>query len=161
MEELMLEPSKYLPFFIENREHLQSVVEVVGDILWVERIKFPEKRVGSIFIADSKKIMTGGFTTEVPEFFRVLYVGNGYYNPETEKDSPLDINQGDIIYTAAASVKIWSSFPMLEVSESDVLGETRHGDVRARFKSEEAFFKFLKDYNSSVKSELSKRIPTE
>lgn len=152
----MLPASKYLPYFVNNKEKISSTLELTGDLLLVERVRFPEKRVGSIFIADSRKVMTGGFTTETPEFFRVLFVGKGYYDEETGKDVPLDINQGDIVYLPAASVKIWSSFPLLETTDSDVLGITRHGDVQIRWKSEKEFIEYLTGFNQAVKEEMAK-----
>ncbi len=144
--------SKYLPFFIQNRTQLAETLELVGDLLLVERIKFPEKKVGSLFIPDSRKIQSGGFTSEIPEFYRVLLVGKGYYDVESGKPQELDINQGDIIYTSAGSVKLWSSMPLLETSDTDVIGITRHGDIHLRWKTEEAFMAFLNDFNKSVKT---------
>jgi hypothetical protein len=42
---LELKPSKYLPFFMENVESLNKELELVGDILLVERISREESRV--------------------------------------------------------------------------------------------------------------------
>lgn len=147
---LELKPSKYLPYFIENKESLSQEIELIGDILLIERIVFPEKKVGSLFIADSKKIMSTGFTSETPNFYRVLMVGRGFFDPETGKDIPVDITQGAVIYTGAASVKVWSSVPGLEVTDSDIIGVTRHGDVQMAFKSEQLFLDFLNNFNKRV-----------
>lgn len=150
----MLEKSKYLPFFIANRERLAPEMNLYGDILLVERIKFPEKKLGSLFIPDAGKNQVGGLTSENLVFYRVLLVGQGYYDPDTGKDEPLDIEQGAIIYTPAGGVKVWSSFPMLETTDSDVLGVTNHANIQIRWKTQEAFEKFLTDFNIAVKNEM-------
>jgi hypothetical protein len=81
-------------------------------------------------------------------------VGRGYYDPETGQDTPIDANQGGIIYTGAASVKVWSSFPGLETADSDVLGVTRHGDVQMSWKSEQSFIEFLNRFNVRVQKSI-------
>lgn len=152
-----LPPSKYLNYFIENRARLQEETQLIGDIMFVEKIKFPEKKVGSIIIADHSGKQINSMLADQPAFFRVLLVGSGYYDDETKADVPLDINQGDIILTGAVSAKIFGSFPMLETTETDVLGVARHGDIQWRFKTEEAFTRFLTSFNSSVKGEMARR----
>lgn len=149
-----LKPSKFLPFFKENLTSIRENAQLIGDMMIVERIKFPEKKVGSLFIADSKHIQSTGLTSEVPEFYRVLLVGEGYYDDETGKDVPLEIEQGDIVHASSVSVRVWSSFPLLEVTEADILGKMRYSDVQWKFKSEESFLKFLNDFNQSVKTKV-------
>jgi co-chaperonin GroES (HSP10) len=153
-----LPKSKYLSYFIENGARLREQSQLVGDLLFVEKIKFPEKKVGGIIIADNTHKQLGTILGDQPTFFRVLLVGNGYYDDDTKEDVPLDINQGDIILTGAVSAKVFSSFPMLETTETDVLGVTRHGDIQWRFKGEEAFLEFLTTFNSSVKGQVAGRI---
>ena len=152
-----LPESKYLPFFKEHENWLRAHTELMGDILIVERIVFPEKKIGSIYIADSKKQMVNGLTSELPTFFRVLYAGNGFYDDDTGEDVPLDIQRGDIILMAGIAVKVWSTFPGLEVTDSDVLGITKHGEIQWRWKGEEKFIEFLGSLNQSVKAQVEKR----
>jgi hypothetical protein len=146
-------PSKFLKYFVENREALQAESRLIGDLILVERIVFPEKKIGKIFIADTKNQL-GSLVGDQPVFYRVLLVGSGYYNDETGEDSPLDIKQGQIVLTGSANVKMWSSFPLLEIAESDVLGITRYGDIHWQWENEETFFRRLNDINQSVKATL-------
>lgn len=150
-----LPKSKFLPFFKDNLSSIRESSQLIGDMMIVERIKFPEKKVGSLFIADSKHIQSTGLTSEVPEFYRVLLAGEGYYDDETGKDVPLEVEQGDIVHASSVSVRVWSSFPFLEVTEADILGKMRFSDVQWKFKSEEAFLKFLNQFNNTVKTQVS------
>lgn len=146
---MQLPDSKYLKFFKEYGASPDS--ELVGDILIVERIVFPEKKTRSgLIITDSRKVQVTGLTSEVPQFFRVLLVGRGYYDDVTKKDVPLDIVPGDIILTAMASVKVYSSLPLLETTDSDIIGMTRHGDIQWRWKGEEAFLRFFESLNGAL-----------
>lgn len=143
--------SKYLPFFQENQKRIRELAKLSGDTLLVERIQFPELRTKSgIIITDSRKIQTTGLTCEIPLFYRVLLVGEGYYDDETKADEPLDIEPGHIIHTGAVSVKLWSSFPLLQTTDADILGVTRYGDAIWTWKSEEEFVRFLRDFNEAV-----------
>lgn len=152
MTESVVPKSKYLSYFVEHKAELSKSLSVIGDVLVCERIKFPEKRVGGLFIPDSKKVMEGGFTCEVPEFYRILLTGSGYYDDDTGTDEPIDAHQGDIIHVGKAGVKIWSSFPNLETVESDVLCLTRYTDCLLHFRGERAFNDFLVGFNTSHKS---------
>lgn len=152
----ILPPSKYLGYFIKNNEWLRSNATLVGDCLIIERLRFPEKKsLGGIIIADSKRVQSTGLTSELPEFFRVLYVGAGYYDDETKADQPIDCAAGDILYLAGGSVKIWSSFPVLQTTDSDTLGICRYGDALWHFKGEEKFLEFLREFNSATQETVS------
>jgi co-chaperonin GroES (HSP10) len=152
-----LPPSLYLPYFEANRDWLKDHVTLVGDILLVERIRFPEKKIGSIILADRTANQVNTLLSNQPTFYRVLHVGNGYYDDETKQDEPLEVQPGHVVLTGSVSANIFSYFPMLEVTDSDVLGVTRYSDVQAHIKSEEAFVQFLGALNSSVKAEVEKR----
>jgi co-chaperonin GroES (HSP10) len=147
--------SKYLPFFQENQERIRKQAKLVGDTLLVERIQFPETRTRSgLLVVDSKKIQINGLTCETPLFYRVLLIGEGFYNEETKEDEPLEIKPGHIIHTNGVSVKLWSSFPLLQTTDSDVLGVTRYGDALWTWESEEEFFQFLRDFNTALAAEV-------
>jgi len=151
-----LPKSKFLPFFQSNIETLKATSQLIGDILIVERIRFPEKKVGSLFIADSRHIQSTGLTSETPEFYRVLLAGEGYFDEEGGADVPLEVTQGDIVHASSVSVRVWSSFPGLEVAEADILGKMRYGDVQWKWNGEDAFLKFLNDFNQTVKNGVGK-----
>lgn len=149
-------PSKYLQFFKDNQETIRAKGKLSGDTLLVERIQFPELRTRSgIIIGDSTKIQTHGLTCEIPLFYRVLLVGEGYYDDDTKADEPLDVEPGHIIHTGAVSVRLWSSFPLLQTGAADILGVTRYGDAIWTWKSEEEFINFLRDFNEAVTGKVS------
>lgn len=150
----MLPESKYLRFFKEHRAELAVSSQLIGDMMLVEKIKFPEKKVGGIILHDSRRTQMGGIMGDEPVFYRILMAGAGYYDDETKADVPLDIEQGDIILTGSVSVKIFSSLPFIETTDSDILGVTRHGDIQWRWKGEAAFVKFLTDLNQAIKAPL-------
>jgi co-chaperonin GroES (HSP10) len=150
--------SKYLPYFVTNRAALTESAQLIGDIILVEKIKFPERRVGGIILQDHSRNQLNTMMGDQPSFYRVLLPGAGYYDDETKADVPLDIDQGDIILTGALSVKLFSTFPGLETTDSDAIGITRHADIQWRFKTEESFVRFIEGFNLGVKAEVSKTI---
>lgn len=160
MTERKLPESIYLPFFKENAERLKSAFTLMGDMLLVERIVWPERKVGSIIIADRSKSQVTSLLANQPVFYRVLHTGAGYYKEDLDAvghDVPLDTKPGAIILTSSVSCNLFSSFPLLEVAESDILGVTRESDVQARFESEEEFLGFLGDLNSAAQAEVARR----
>lgn len=149
--------SKYLPFFRERGPGLHSTMEISGDIILVERMKFPEAKTASgiILASDTRAANTlNGIGADKPGFFRVLHVGEGF--TDGDKDIPLDVNAGDIILVGAVSVKLFSLFPMLEAYEPDSIGITREADIQIRFKGEDHFIQFLGEFNTAVKAEVAK-----
>ena len=150
-----LAPSKYLKYFVENRTELAESTQLIGDIILVEKIRFPEAKIGGIIMATARTNQLNTLVSDQPQFYRVLLPGAGYYDDETKADVPLDIDQGDIILSGSVSVKLFSTFPGLEVTDTDTLGITRHADVQWRFKTEKAFIGFLERLNESVKAEVS------
>lgn len=148
----MIPASKYLPFF---QVHKPIGMELSGDILLVERMKFPEtKTTGGIILASSIAAANtiNGIGADKPGFYRVLHVGAGY--TDDGKDVPLDVAPGDIILVGAVSVKLFSLFPLLEAYEPDSIGITRETDIQIRFHGEDRFIQFLTDFNRSVKAQV-------
>lgn len=154
VHEKLWEPSRYLEYFASNAEWLRENGKLVGDVLIVERLKFPEKRVGSLIMVDSKSIQSDGLTCEIPAFFRVLLIGEGHYDDATGADVPLDVSPGDILYMASGSLKMWSSFPLLETADSDILGICRYGDALWHWKGEAKFIEFLRGFNSTITKKI-------
>jgi co-chaperonin GroES (HSP10) len=149
----MLPKSRFLEFFKAAYPNDKS--RLIGDLLIVERIKFPEKKVGSLYISNSKHLQSTGLTSEVPEFYRVLAVGQGYYDDETGEDAPLEVRPGAIVHASSVSVRVWSSFPFLEITESDILGKLRYSDVQWQWETEEDFIKELTELNTAAKTQVS------
>jgi co-chaperonin GroES (HSP10) len=150
----MLPKSKFLPFFQENRPQHNATSKLVGDCLIVEKISFPEKRIGGIIIADASKTQLNSIVGDQPLFYRVLMVGSGYYDDTTKESVPLEVEPGAVILTGSISVRMFSHFPMLETTEYGVLGLTRFSDVNMYWQDEADFFSFLSGMNTSVKTAI-------
>lgn len=147
-----LPPSKYLRYFQENAGKLRTLAQLTGDLLIVERIQFPEKKTaGGIYVPVAQNQLSA-ITNNMPCFFRVLLVGQGYYDDETGEDVLLEVNQGDIIQLPGASANIFSSFPMLQNADNNTIGVARAADIQWRFHGEASFMEFITGLNAAVAS---------
>ena len=149
--------SLFLDYVQRNHSEITNNLNLIGDILLVEKIKFPEKRVGGIILASPSKNLLNTMTADEPNFYRVLLTGKGFYDDETKQDVPLECSPGDVILTGAVSVRMFSSFPMMELAESDVLGIARFGDVLWHWKGVESFCDFLTHMNLAAQNGLELR----
>lgn len=158
----MVPKSLFLEFFTQNAERLRAGGELIGDILFVEKIKFEPPKVGRIILAQSADRQINGFGADMPTFYRVLMAGAGYYDDQDpSKTIPLETQPGDIILVPSGAVRLFSSFPGLELAETDILGVVRDGDKQWRFKGEAAFSEFLRDFNQATQAEVQRRRPTD
>lgn len=150
-----LPQSRYLEYFIANKDSIREQMEVIGNIIVVERIKMPETKTASgIIIAESfPKSQLNTLVADRPMFYRVLHVGEGYIDTDGN-DVPLNARPGDIVLLASASVKLFSSFPMVGSYETDSIGITRDEDVQIRYKGQEAFERFLSGLDSHAKAQI-------
>lgn len=151
-----LAPSRYLPFFKEHGPSLKESMKLTGDILLVERMKFPESKTASgIILASSisHANTVNGIGADKPGFYRVLHIGEGY--TDNGADVPLEVEPGDVVLLGAVSVKLFSLFPLLEAYEPDSIGIARETDIQIRFHGEDKFLKFLGDFNSAVKGQVA------
>jgi hypothetical protein len=87
-----------------------------------------------------------------PLFFRVLQVGEGYYDDVTKEPVPLTSKQGDIIVTGLASVKLFAMLPGVKRYKPFSIGLTRESDILLRFKGEASFEQFLKELDTGIQS---------
>jgi len=135
-------------------EKMKNAIEatnptLIGDVLLVSRIKLPEpKSEGGLVLASSS--ITGhkqitGFDSNKPIFLKVLATGKGYYDEESGKDVPLDVEAGNIIEVGANSVVFFSSFGNIvdNMDSGTGVGITREAEIRIRFPNQETFEKFL------------------
>lgn len=152
VKSLELPPSKYIAYFRENGPRLKELAQLTGDFLIVEKIKFPAKKTRSGLIVEAHSNQLSSITSNIPNFFRVLLVGEGYYDDtgEETKEIPLEVNQGDIIQLPSASANIFSSFPLLQTADTDTLGVARAADIQWRFHGEDKFLEFLNGLNAVV-----------
>ncbi len=149
--------SRYLDFFKNNQDTIRAQMRATGDILLIERMKFPEAKTSSgiILASDTRAANTfGGIGADKPGFYRILFVGEGYFDDDTKEDLPLDISPGGVALLGQASVKMFSLFPLLEAYEPDSIGIARETDIQLRFNSEESFVEFLRSFNEATKAAM-------
>lgn len=150
--------SVYLEWFKANSGRIRDTTNLIGDLMLVERLKMPEKKTASgLIIPDKSYNQLNSMMSDQPCFYRVLLTGAGFYDDNTKEDVPLESQPGDIIQTGSISVKVYSSFPLLEAYEADTIGITRESDVQWRFKTEEAFTGLLGDFDRAIKEKISER----
>lgn len=125
---------------------------LTGDVMLVERIKAPERKVGSIIMAEVKNQRTA--LGDGPHFVTVLAVGPGYYDDETKAPIALEAEPGDIILVGPASVKYFSFFGDLTNYEPDAIGITRATEIQMRFRGKEGYEKVFSILNGKVKTEV-------
>jgi co-chaperonin GroES (HSP10) len=147
--------SRYLDYFVNNLATISEQCEVIGNIIIVEKVKFPEtKTAGGIIIGvESHRGQLNTLVSDRPAFYRVLHVGAGYFDADGN-DIALNSKPGDIVLLASASVKLFSSFPLLGAYEADSIGITRDEDVQIRFKGQEAFERFAFGLDSHAKAQI-------
>lgn len=159
-----MEKSKYLSKFLKLESNASSApVEIVGDIIVVEKIKEPEKKTASglIYGIDVKNQL-GTIALDKPHWVRVLAVGAGYYKTsETdeggtiEETIPLNVTPGDIILVGQTSVKYFSTFGELAGYEADTIGLTRESEILIRFKGEEGYNSAFEQLNRAAEGQVA------
>jgi co-chaperonin GroES (HSP10) len=118
----------------------------------------PEKKTASgLIIADKSYNQLNAMTSDEPAFYRVLLTGAGYYDDTTKGAVPLETQPGDIVQMGKISVKVFSSFPLLEAYEADTIGITHDSEIQWRFKGEEAFTGLLDEFDRAIKEKISSR----
>jgi len=148
--------SRYLDYFREHRQSLKDSFELIADCILVERLVLPEPRTASGIILVETRNQVGSISADRPHFYRVLLPGEGYFDDKSEDNKPVALNaeQGDIILVGSTSVKLFSTFPLLESYVPDTLGLTRESEIQWRFKGEDAFRRFLTEFNLSSKAKV-------
>lgn len=151
----MIEPSKYFKRFVEldMKEALSGHFQLLGSNLIVEKIKQPEiKTAGGLIIAQSaSQKMT--MHDKKASFVRVLRVGKGYYDPETNETIPLDTNEGDILLVSPESVTYFSAFGGLTNYEPETIGIMPENAALMRIKGGDDVFVSIFGLLNTIASE--------
>jgi co-chaperonin GroES (HSP10) len=147
-------PSKYLDYFKENRAQFKEQFELIGDIILVERVTFEHITASGLVLARDTRNQINSIAADEPHFYRVLLPGEGYYDDETKEPVALNVQQGDFILVPSTSVKFFSIFPRLEGYEPSSIGVTRESEIQWRFKGEESFAHFTREFNQAAKAKM-------
>lgn len=140
--------SKYLKAFEELSK--TQAVELIGDLLVVERLPEPEARdLGGIIVQDGDHVRAMFGSESRPHLALVVATGKGYYSDAGSVE--LNTKPGDIVVIGNASVKYFSSFGLLDNYAPDSLGITRDSDVQIRFRGKDGYkqaFDILNQYGN-------------
>lgn len=154
----LLPQSLHLKAFEEVTKHCGDHYELIGDVLVVEEIDLGEAKktvkradgsFAEIITASGGAKRTDGLEMNKPVFCRVMQVGKGYYDPETDKQIDLEVEVGDVILVGRMSVTWFSVFGTLTSQAGRQIGIVRENEIRMRFKGEagyEAYFQRLQKH---------------
>lgn len=136
----MKDYKSFLPRF-EKLKEAEDGWYLQGDMILVEKLPAQEKRTASGLITSvGDQGNREGFFTKQSNFVRVLYVGAGTIDPETDKHYPVKADPGDIIMVDQANVRFFSNFgDMMDAEGNEQIGVTSEGAIRMRFKGEDAY----------------------
>lgn len=124
--------------------------ELIGNAILVGALaKDDIKKIGSLYIQKQEKFQVNAWDSNQPEFVKVLAVGKGYYDSETNKDIPCELVPGNIIQVGKASVNWFTTFGEI-VRNAEIgfgVGLTLEGETKMKFKDEETYHKFMKHFD--------------
>lgn len=151
----MIEKTAYLDAFSRMSKELKDEFTLVGDVLLVERLKEEEIKTAGGLIVPGKDSKTGGYvatmSADYPELVRILVVGQGYYDPETDKDIPMQWKAGDIVVVGQQSVQWFPVFGSLtNVKHSYQIGLMRENQIKLKFNGHEGYEKIFQFLNQTL-----------
>lgn len=147
-----MKPSPY-PKAFEKLAECREAFELIGDCILVEEIEDDEFRTqGGLIIASGTK-QINGVEADKPTFARVLWVGEGYYDDDSGKSIPLNVEPGDVILVGRHSIKRFSVFGSILYSGTRI-GLTRESEIQLRFKGEAGYDRFFGTLNSAIKAQM-------
>ncbi len=134
--------SKYFDKFTTLFKELGGSVVLRGNALLIEAIEEDEEIVtkGGIIIAQDPNQVKGGLGNDRPMVGLVLAVGEGYYDAETGKTTPLDIPVGAVVMHPPYSLTSMSTFPGMAGLTKN-LGIIGENEVHFFYKDREAYKK--------------------
>lgn len=115
-----------------------------GDALLVEILEEPEiKTESGLIIAEDPEQVRGGVNNNKAKVGRVIATGEGYYDPETKENIPLDVPVGAVVMHPPYSVVEYSTFPGLAGLTGNKLGIISEKEVAFYYSSLEAYNKAM------------------
>ena len=134
----------YLNAFKHVTETCKGSFRLTGGCLLVEEVPKEElKSASGLILAPSTRHQIDSMEDNRPMEVRVLVVGEGYYDPETGKDTPLDTHAGDILLVGKLSVKWLSSIAGVFLQEGSTrIGLVQESETQFQYLGQEGFDKF-------------------
>lgn len=141
----------YVDRFKELKDAENDEWYLRGDLLIVEKLPDMEKKTaGGIITSVGEQGMREGFLHKQTNFVRVLYVGAGTIDPETDKHYPVLAEPGDVIMVDQSQVRFFSDFGDMADVKSEQIGITTEGAIRIRFKGDAAYSRAFGILNKSA-----------
>ncbi len=131
--------SLFLDQFRRLKAEGADLVKLYGDIMLVEGYAPEETKTESGIILAGSDRQRVGFNADLPAFYTVLYVGEGFYDDETGESVPVEVQPGDIILTGKQSVVEISKFGPIISSKEHRLCLSREQDIQLHFKGPGAY----------------------
>jgi co-chaperonin GroES (HSP10) len=158
-----MKDSRYLEKFRKLQADGGDTYSLVGDYLLVERIPDEELKTatGIIIVDTSSTGQINTFSSDKPNWVRVLACGAGYYTQDedengniVERTVPLDVKPGDIVLVSQVGVKYFSRFPV-DNYEAHSLGLTKESEIQLKFHGEDGYRKAVSLLNSKSEESLA------
>ena len=138
--------SKLLNAFQALKEQGQNLYELIGEFIIVEMLDNgePPKTESGLYLTASGSKQVNGLESNAPTLVRVLEVGAGFYDGDSDSDVPLSAEPGDICLVGKHSVRPISYLPGLPVTEIDKIGLIQESGINMRFKGQDGYDKAIK-----------------
>lgn len=150
-----MKPSKYLNRFQNMSARYKEDYQLIGDCILVEKIPQEERKTqaGIIVRAGMNERAKDTMSTDVPSFYYVLAVGEGYYKEDTQESVPLNVKPGDIILVGNHSVRLFSDLDIQDYQSYDI-GITRETEATLIFRGQEAYSRVFGALNPTIEQQV-------
>ena len=131
---------KFETRFTKLTAHCAGAFSLRGSTLLVEIAPVEEiKTASGLIVATDKQQVRGGIEEHRIIYGKVLLSGEGYYNSETNENTPCDIQPGAIVLLPKFGVSYISVFPGMKEVTGMRLGFVKEADVLFFYKDVASF----------------------
>lgn len=137
--------SKFVKVFKDLPESLRNSYELKRNFILVEKLNTEAKTKSGIIISTAQD-QFGAVKDDLPDWARVLEVGEGYDDAEGNPDSTLlEVQPGNIVLIPKLSINYFSYFGSASGdSKANSVGISTSDSAQMVFKDEESFNEFFK-----------------
>ena len=133
--------SKYLEKFKRLQEH-KDLYTLRGDRLLIEILPKEELTTASGLVIATVDDYRSTTKDNQATLGIVLLVGVGYYDEDTGKDVPLDVQPGNIVLLSGMGLKLYSSFPGCQGYIPNTIALTRNSECHMIIPNADAYEKY-------------------
>jgi co-chaperonin GroES (HSP10) len=148
METEALTESKFLKDFTAVAAEVMEKVRLKGSYILVERLPEGERKTKSGIILTNQDNQVGTLSDNLPAFYVVLAVGEGY-DVDSEGNKPeLDVKPGNVILLPRQGVNLFSTFGEFSKQGSHgMIGISLDSEAQMIFEDLTAFKNYFEDLN--------------